>query len=66
MTTDASNVGAGAILSQGETGKDRQIANASHNYNKAEKNYSVVEKELAEIDWGLISGCNCMVGSSGL
>ena len=53
LTTDASNEGAGAILSQGEIGKDRPIAYASRSFNKSEKNYSTVEKELAAIVWGI-------------
>jgi hypothetical protein len=53
LTTDASNEGAGAILSQGEIGKDRPIAYASRSFNKAEKNYSTVEKELAAIVWAI-------------
>ena len=52
LTTDASNDGAGAVLSQGQIGKDLPIAYASHSFNKAERNYSTVEKELAAIVWG--------------
>ena len=53
LTTDASNEGAGAVLSQGAVGKDLPIAYASRSFNKAEKNYSTVEKELAAIVWGI-------------
>jgi hypothetical protein len=53
LTTDASNEGAGAILSQGPIGKDLPIAYASRSFCKAEKNYSTVEKELAAIVWGI-------------
>ena len=49
LTTDASNDGAGAVLSQGEIGKYLPIAYASRSFNKAEKNYRTVEKELAAI-----------------
>ena len=50
---DASNDGAGAVLSQGQIGKDLPIAYASRSFHKAEKNYSTVEKELAAIVWGV-------------
>jgi len=53
LTTDASNDSAGAVLSQGQIGKDLPIAYASHSFNKAERNYSTVEKELAAIVWGI-------------
>ena len=52
LTTDASNDGAEAVLSQGQIGKDLPIAYASRSFNKAERNYSRVEKELAAIVWG--------------
>lgn len=51
LTTDASNYAVGAILSQGELGKDLPIAYASRTFNNAEINYSVCEKELAAIIW---------------
>jgi len=51
LTTDASNDGAGAVLSQGQIGKDLPIAYASRSFNKAGKNYSTVEKVLAAIVW---------------
>ena len=53
LTTDTSNDGAGAVLSQGQIGKDLPIAYASRSFNKAERNYSTVEKELAAIVWGI-------------
>ena len=37
LTTDISNDGAGAVLSQGQIGKDLPIAYASRSFNKAEK-----------------------------
>jgi len=53
LTTDALNNGAGAVLSQGQIGKDLPIAYASRSFNKAGRNYSTVEKELAAIVWGI-------------
>ena len=53
LTTDASNEGAGAILSQGELGSDLPVAFASRSFNKAERNYSTIEKELAAVVWGV-------------
>jgi hypothetical protein len=38
LTTDASNDGAGAVLSQGQIGKDLPTANASHSFNRLRKN----------------------------
>jgi hypothetical protein len=53
LTTDASNDGAGAVLSQGQIGKDAPIAYASRRFHRAERNYSNVERELAAIVWGI-------------
>jgi hypothetical protein len=55
LTTDASNEGEGATLSQGQKGKVRPVAYASRNFNKAEKSYSTVEKELAAIVWATLT-----------
>jgi hypothetical protein len=52
-TTCASNEGLGAILSQGEIGKDLLIAYASRNINKAERNYTTSEKKLLAVVWGV-------------
>jgi len=40
-------------LSQGEIGKDLPVAFASRSFNKAERNYSTAERELAAILWGI-------------
>jgi hypothetical protein len=53
LTTDASNEGAGAILSRGEIGIDRPTAYASRSFSKAEKNYSTAENELPAIVRGI-------------
>lgn len=53
LTTDASQYAIGAILSQGELGKDLPIAYASRTCNKAEINYSTIEHELLAIVWAV-------------
>ena len=51
LTTDASNVAIGAILSQGPIGADKPICYASRTLNDSEQNYSTIEKELLAIVW---------------
>ncbi|KAJ4452181.1 hypothetical protein ANN_03699 [Periplaneta americana] len=51
VTTDASNIALGAILSQGPIGKDQPIANASRTLNGTEIHYSTRDKELLAIIW---------------
>lgn len=53
LTTDASMSAIGAILSQGEIGKDLPISYASRTLNKAESNYSTIERELLAIVWAV-------------
>ena len=53
LTTDASGTALGAVLSQGEIGKDHPIAYASRTLNKAELNYATIEKELLAIVWSV-------------
>lgn len=51
LTTDASNVALGAVLSQGPIGSDKPICYASRTLNDSELNYSTIEKELLAIVW---------------
>lgn len=53
LTTDASGKAIGAVLSQGSLGKDLPIAYASRILNKAEQNYSTIERELLSVCWGV-------------
>ncbi|XP_043488078.1 uncharacterized protein LOC122515007 [Polistes fuscatus] len=49
VTTDASGYAIGAVLSQGPVGKDLPISYCSRILNKAEMNYSTIERELLAI-----------------
>lgn len=51
LTTDASNVAIGAVLSQGPIGSDKPVCFASRTLNDSETNYSTIEKELLAIVW---------------
>lgn len=51
VTTDASNVAIGGILSQGPIGSDLPICYASRTLTKTEENYSTIEKEMLAIVW---------------
>jgi hypothetical protein len=51
LTTDASTVGLGAVLSQVQEGIDRPILFASRQFNKAERAYSASELETLAVVW---------------
>lgn len=51
LTTDASEVAIGAVLSQGTIGSDRPIAYASRTLSDTERKYSAIERELLAIIW---------------
>ena len=53
LTTDASDVACGAILSQQYGNSDLPIAYASKSFTKGEKSKPVIEKELTAIHWAI-------------
>lgn len=53
VTTDCSNVAAGAVLSQNVQGNDLPVAYASKTLSEAERRYSTIEKELFAIIFAL-------------
>lgn len=63
LTTDASDFAIGAVLSQGEVGKDRPIHFASRSLTRAEEKHSVPEKEMLAIYWALKTFRNYLYGS---
>lgn len=62
LTCDASDFAIGAVLSQGEFGKDKPIHFASRTLNTTEERYSASEKELLAIVWGLKNFRNYLYG----
>lgn len=63
LTTDASNYAIGAVLSQGEIGKDKPIAYISRSLNKTEEGYATNEKEMLAIVWALDNLRNYLYGA---
>ena len=53
LSTDASMWGAGACLTQTQQGEERVIAYSSMAFNKAQCQYSALERELAAIRWAV-------------
>lgn len=51
LTTDASNVAVGAVLSQNFNNADLPIAYASRTLNESEQHLSTIEKELLAVVW---------------
>lgn len=49
LTTDASEVAIGAVLSQGPIGSDKPIAYASRTLTNTERKYSTIERELLAV-----------------
>lgn len=65
LATDASPYGIGAVLSHvTKTGEERPIAYASRTLNKAEQNYSQLDKEALSITWGVKKFFNYVCGRS--
>jgi hypothetical protein len=50
LSTDASNLGFGAMISQ----NTQPVAYTSHRLNQAEKNYAAIEKEMCAIQFGCV------------
>jgi hypothetical protein len=53
LATDASSYAIGAVLSQKQQSQDLPIAYASRTLNRAESNYSTIERELLAIVWAV-------------
>lgn len=53
LTTDASAVALGAVLSQGTVGTDLPVAYASRTLSETEMRYSTIERELLAVIWAI-------------
>lgn len=53
LTTDASNIACGAVLSQNNDGKDLPIAHASKAFSKAEAKKPTIMQEMIAIHWAI-------------
>ena len=53
LTTDASQYGLGAVLSQVWNGFEQSIIFVSRTLSDAEKNYSIIEKETLAVHWDM-------------
>ncbi|KAG7297303.1 hypothetical protein JYU34_019262 [Plutella xylostella] len=53
LTTDASQIALGAVLSQGAVGSDLPVAYASRTLTETESRYSTIERELLAIVWAI-------------
>ena len=53
LHTDASDIGAGACLSQIQDGESKPIAFVSTTFNPAQRNYSTTDREIAAIRWAV-------------
>lgn len=63
LTTDASDKAIGAVLSQGDIGKDKPITFISRTLNSSEENYATNEKEMLAIVWALDNLRNYLYGA---
>lgn len=63
ITTDASNVALGAVLSQKTSEGDKPISFISRSLTKSEENYATNEKEMLAIVWALNTFRNFIYGT---
>lgn len=62
VTTDASDVGLGAVLSQIQNGQEVPILHASHTLQPRERNYAVNEKEALACVWSCETWAKFLLG----